>query len=137
MSEGSVTLLLHKLRGRLAHLKAEGARLERQPSEERAKAHSGGDGRCDRGSVQGGSDVLGQRSDSGRGGTAVCGAVCLPAGQAQGPREDLKAAGAGALGCQPQAVKTCSFSGGRAPQCMQATSRGTAMALVCALSGPL
>ena len=40
VSEGSVTLLLHKLRGRLAHLKAEGARLERQPSEERAKAHA-------------------------------------------------------------------------------------------------
>ena len=39
VSEGSVTLLLHKLKGRLAHLKAEGARLEQQPSEERAKAH--------------------------------------------------------------------------------------------------
>ena len=40
VSEGSITLLLHKLRGRLAHLKAEGARLERQPSEERARAHA-------------------------------------------------------------------------------------------------
>ncbi len=40
VSEGNVTLLLHKLRGRLAHLNAEGARLERQPSEERAKAHA-------------------------------------------------------------------------------------------------
>ncbi len=39
VGEGSVTLLLQKLRGRLAALKQEASRLERQPSEERVRAH--------------------------------------------------------------------------------------------------
>jgi len=39
VGEGSVALLLQKLRGKLAALKQEAVRLERQPSEVRVKAH--------------------------------------------------------------------------------------------------
>lgn len=39
IGEGSVALLLQKLRGRLATLKQEASRLERQPSDERVRAH--------------------------------------------------------------------------------------------------
>lgn len=39
VAEGSVTLLLQKLKRRLAALKSEAYRLERQPSEERVRAH--------------------------------------------------------------------------------------------------
>ena len=39
VGEGSVALLLQKLRGRLAALKQEASRLERQPSGERVRAH--------------------------------------------------------------------------------------------------